>query len=337
MGERGLLDLAIARLPGLTCGERISLSESFDRETDLIRRSKQDIEEIIGHTVKASWDMSDIRALAERDAGTARLRSIGWVSWVSEAYPPLLREIYDPPVVVFFRGPLPNPEKPLAAIVGTRRPSPQASAQAYDIARDLGRRGISVVSGLALGIDAMAHRGNLEGGAPTFAVLGSGADEVYPAANRCLAKRILERGGALLSEYPPGAGPRKWNFPARNRIIAGMARSVLIVEAPEHSGALITARYALEQGKDLWVASAGSAGVSPVYDRSGGARLVEDGARIIGSASDVLKEWNWETAFADNAEDEKREAFGCSAEVPAGIPAGMALAASMARSLDIEL
>jgi DNA processing protein len=141
----------------------------------------------------------------------------------------------------------------------------------------------------------MAHRGNIEGGAPTYAVLGSGVDEVYPSANRVLARRVLETGGALLSEYPPGTGPRKWNFPARNRIIAGLARGVLIVEAPESSGALITARLA-GQDRDLWVSSvgavAGNEGWARRFDRRGSAKLVENGAGIICNAREILKEWN---------------------------------------------
>jgi DNA processing protein len=161
--------------------------------------------------------------------------------------------------MLYYRGILPDPEKPLAAIVGTRKPSGAGSRAAYDFGKALGTAGIPVVSGLALGIDALAHRGNLEGGGPTAAVLGSSPDQIYPASNRPLARRIVEGGGVILSEYPPGTGPFKWNFPARNRIIAGLARGTLIVEAPEKSGALITAAFALELGRDLWVARAGTA------------------------------------------------------------------------------
>lgn len=332
MDERGLLDLIIVRLPGLSALEKIRLYDVPGGESGLVHMTKPDLERIIGRSLKEFWNIDRILALAERDAKTAALRGINWVSWTSGAYPPLLREIYDPPPVLFFRGRLPNPERPLAAIVGTRRPSPEATTQAYDIARDLGRRGVSVVSGLALGIDAMAHRGNLEGGSPTFAVLGSGADEVYPAGNRTLAKRILETGGALLSEYPPGMGPRKWNFPARNRIISGLSRGVLVIEAPERSGALITAHFALDHGRELWVASIGAAAApAPAgYDRRGTEKLVGEGAQVIQSAGEILGEWNLEdknlpaekTAAQDIAEDSG---------------GGKALALSLARSLDIDL
>ncbi|MDR0449902.1 MAG: DNA-processing protein DprA [Treponema sp.] len=290
MDERGLLDLMIARIPGLSVLERGKLCRKFDREEELAILSKRDIELFLDRPLRRPWTMEQLRVQAEKDAAAARLRGIRWVSLASPAYPPLLREMYDPPAALFFRGRLPDPEKPAAAIVGTRRPSGRALAQAFDIARELSRQGIVVVSGLALGIDAMAHRGSLEAaGAPTVAVLGSGADEVYPASNRALARRILESGGAILSEYPPGVPPRKWYFPARNRIISALARGVLIVEAPANSGALITARFALEQNRDLWVASSGAL---PSPGGAGTARLAEEGAKIIRAASDILDEWN---------------------------------------------
>jgi len=314
MVERGLLDLMLSRLSELSQREKILLCELFNTEQDLIQKSKTDIEAIIGHELAAFWDIDLIRLLAERDAAMARLRGINWVSWQSPAYPPLLREIYDPPVLLFFRGALPNPEMPLAAVVGTRKPSHQAAAQAFDVAKGLARGGISVVSGLAFGIDAMAHRGNIEGGAPTVAVLGSGVDEVYPASNRSLARRILETGGAVLSEYPPDAVPHKWSFPARNRIIAGLSRGVLIVEAPQKSGALITARFAVDYNRDLWVASAGVAAEhdrSP-FDRRGTTKLAGDGAQVIQNAADILRAWNREETVPAQyslAEARRREVY----------------------------
>ena len=327
--ERGLLDLIIARLGGLSYREKFLLCESLTTEQDFFRQSAADIEMIIGRRLAAPWDINGAYQMAQRDAAQARLKGINWVSWHSPAYPPLLREIYDPPAALFFRGVLPNPEAPLAALVGTRRPSPQSAAQAYRIAHDLARSGVSVVSGLALGIDAMAHRGNIEGGAPTAAVLGSGLDKVYPSSNRTLARRILETGGCLLSEYPPGTGPFKWNFPARNRIISGLARGVLIVEAPEKSGALITARFALEHNRELWVAGCGVAnggiaedgGRKTAFDRTGSTKLAAEGAGIIRDASDILKAWNMETTGLE----------------PPEITNGADLASSLARSIGVAL
>jgi DNA processing protein len=292
MDDRGLLDLIIARFPGISPVDRIRLCTSFDRERDFTLLSREDIGAILKKPLDPGFGtMAELQARAERDAAAARLRGIAYVSYAQRGYPPLLREIYDPPVLLFYRGVMPEPGRPLAAVVGTRRPSGAAAAQAYDIGRDLGRNGIPVVSGLALGIDALAHRGSLDGGGVTAAVLGSGLDEIYPASNRPLARRILEGGGVLLSEYPPGTTARKWNFPARNRIIAGLARGTLLVEAPAGSGALITARFALEQGRDLWVASAGTIPANPRGE--GTRRLAGDGAGVVSSAASLLAEWGF--------------------------------------------
>jgi DNA processing protein len=300
---RGLLDLIISLLPEIRITEKIKLIETFHNEKDLFVQSKIDIEKIINRRLKTFWDIIEIRDKAGHIDTICRMRSIKWVSWMEADYPPLLREMYDPPPVIFYRGVLPNPEKSLLGMVGTRKPSPEAGEQAYKIAGNIGSFGVSVVSGLAIGIDAMSHRGNLIGGSPGYAVLGSGIDEVYPSVNRPLAKRILDSGGAIISEYPPGVKPAKWTFPARNRIIAALSRSVLIVEAPLKSGALITGAFALEQGKDLFVASSGvldnymddnSLKIKGVYDKRGTTKLASDGAVIIHSACDVLDKWNME-------------------------------------------
>ncbi|MDR2392637.1 MAG: DNA-processing protein DprA [Treponema sp.] len=287
MVDRGLVDLIIGRIPRLTPAERVRVCIHCNQEADLFGLSKRAMEDLVGRSLKQSWNLDALHAQAEQDAAVARMRGIGYVAYVSPQYPPLLREIYDPPAILFYRGKLPNPELPIVGVVGTRHPSAVALTQAYALAKDLAYGGIPVIAGLALGIDGMAHRGNSDGGAPTIAVLGSGLDEVYPAGNRLLAQRIVARGGVLLSEYPPGTTPRKWHFPARNRIISALARGTVIVEAPESSGALITARFALEQGRDLWVASAGLA--SP--QGAGTQKLAREGAQVISSAAEIFKEW----------------------------------------------
>ena len=205
----------------------------------------------------------------------------------SPFYPPLLREIYDPPVFLYCRGTLPDPEKPAVALVGTRHPSAAASMQALTLGREFARAGITVISGLALGIDALAHRGCLEGGGCAVAVLGSSVDQVYPVSNRELARRILQTGGSLVSEYVFGTKPKKWYYPQRNRIISGLARATIIVEAPAASGALHTGRFALEQGRDLFVASAGIS--SPLGE--GTRALAKDGCPVISKAEDVFSDW----------------------------------------------
>ena len=321
-----LLDLLICRIPGLRANERISLQKKFDREDDFSVFSMRDIEKLLGRALEGHrWKMPELYAMAEKDAAEAQRIGIRLVSWRDEAYPPLLREIYDPPAVLFYRGYLPDPVKPLVAVVGTRKPSAFAAERARNLGRELGEAGIPVVSGLALGIDSMAHRGNIEGGSPTVAVLGSSPDMIYPVSNRFLARRILETGGAILSEYPPGTGPRKWNFPARNRIISALARGVVIVEAPEKSGALITARFALEHNRDLWVDRAGLA------SKLGGGivRLAEEGAAVISSAADILAEWKMPVITDAEADTEAKRDHGFKEEGD--------LASSMAEYLDIKL
>jgi DNA processing protein len=301
MGSRGLLDLLICRIPGTVSADRVALARRFGDETSFLERSVEDIDDLLGRSRgKYTWSMEDLLARAEGDAAAMKVRGMELVSIMEDAYPAGLREICDPPAALFYRGTLPPWERPMAAVIGTRRPGPGALAQTYEIARDLGRRGIPVVSGLAMGIDAMAHRGAMAGGGLTLAVLGSGLDEVYPALNRNLARMILESEGCLLSEYPPGTLPRKQYFPARNRIISGLARGVLVAEAPSRSGALITARFAREQGRDLWVASAGV--FSPQGEGTG--KLSAGGARIIGSASDILSEWYSETSWEAMPEED---------------------------------
>ena len=322
----------ICRIPGLKGEERIELEKKFDSEADFSLLSKKDIESILGRAQRGrSWTMAQIRRAAEKDAAALKIGGIHRVSWRERAYPPLLREIYDPPAVLFYRGALPDPEKPLVAVVGTRKPSSGGAARAFTLGRELGEAGIPVVSGLALGIDAMAHRGNIEGGCPTLAVLGSGPDQLYPSSNRSLARRILETGGVILSEYPPGTEPKKWNFPARNRIISGMARGTVIVEAPQRSGALITARFALEQNRDLWVDRAGVS--SPRSE--GTARLAEEGAAVLDSAGDILAEWN--IAFPGNRGNGKGKQTGAARHAAQDDVGGEGLASSLAEYLNIKL
>jgi DNA processing protein len=284
-------DLAVAGIPGLSCEERLVLLEQFEREEKFLFSTKEELEFCLKRKIRGKFHtIAEIFGRAEKHEAAVRLRGIRYVCYASADYPPLLREIYDPPFVLYYMGRLPDPEKSAAAIVGTRKPSPSASAQAYSIGRGLGRAGITVVSGLALGIDAMAHRGCVDGGGTAAAVLGSGLDQVYPVSNRPLARRLLETGGVLFSEYPPGTKPYRWNFPARNRVISGLARGTVIVEAPARSGALHTARFALEQGRDLW---AGKAGVSS-RGGEGTRRLAEEGCKTVSSAAEILEEWGIE-------------------------------------------
>jgi DNA processing protein len=208
------------------------------------------------------------------------------VAWNSPAYPPSLSAISDPPPVLWVRGDVAAlTSDPVVAIVGARAASPYGLAVAGQLAGDLGARGIVVVSGLARGTDSAAHRGTLAAGGVTAAVLGSGVDVVYPPEHASLARDIALRG-AVVSEFAPGTPPYARFFPQRNRIISGLARAIVVIEAGEKSGSLITARAALEQGREV-LAVPGNV----LTGRNRGAHaLLRDGAKIVESADDILEE-----------------------------------------------
>jgi DNA processing protein len=211
------------------------------------------------------------------------------VSHLSPDYPEALREITSAPKDLYLLGEL--PKKPALAIVGTRRPSQYGRDITYRLASELARAGIVIVSGLAYGLDAVAHRAALDVGGKTIAVLANGLDEVYPKAHSALADEILTRGGAIVSEQPEGTPPYRQHFAARNRIISGLSLGVLVTEASTDSGTLITARFAREQDR-LVMAVPGS-----VYsDQSAGPNnLLRSGAIIVTDVVDVLSALNFET------------------------------------------
>ena len=202
------------------------------------------------------------------------------------ALPLPLREIPDPPARLYCAGQAVVLDTPAVAVVGSRRCTRQGRDIAFALARDLAAQGLTIVSGLAYGIDAAAHRGALaSAAAPTVAVLGSGLDRIYPQSHERLAAEIVEHGGALVSEYEPTSGPRKHHFPARNRIVSGLCLAVVIVEASERSGSLITARLALEQGRDVMAVP--SFVSSPLA--AGCHRLIRQGAALVECAEHVLE------------------------------------------------
>jgi DNA processing protein len=206
---------------------------------------------------------------------------------VDPTYPRLLAEITSPPPVLYVRGRLLPQDNLAVAIVGTRRATTYGRQVTDQISRELAEQGIAIVSGLARGIDTCAHSAALSGGGRTIAVLGCGPDLIYPPENTDLAARIVE-SGAIVTEFPPGTRPEPGNFPARNRVISGMSLGVVVTEAPEDSGALITARCAGEQGRDVF-AIPGS-----IYNRSsvGALALIQDGAKLVMRVEDILSELN---------------------------------------------
>lgn len=205
-------------------------------------------------------------------------------------YPTLLKNIFDPPAILYYQGSLNLFNQYCLAVVGTRKFSAYGKQVTENIVGDLARNHISIISGLALGIDGIAHQACLDNGGFTAAVLGSGVDwpGVYPASNKNLAKNIVERGGCLLSEYPVGTESLKFHFPLRNRIISGLSQAVVIIEAKESSGTLITAQYAIDQNRDIF-AVPGSI-FSP--NSSGTNNLIKRGAKLTTCAHDILEELN---------------------------------------------
>jgi DNA processing protein len=200
-------------------------------------------------------------------------------------YPRLLAEISGRPSVLYIRGELTRTDETAVAIVGTRRSTPYGRQAAERIAGELAQAGVTVISGLARGIDGVAHQAALQAGGRTIAVLGSGVDVIYPGEHRLLAERIVE-AGAIVSEQPPGAKPDAQNFPARNRIVSGMSVGVVVIEAPLRSGALITASFAGDQGREVFVVP-GSVFAASSEGTNG---LLRDGARIVRDGLDVLED-----------------------------------------------
>jgi len=228
--------------------------------------------------------LARLRHRAQTTLERAATAGVAAVGWSDPTYPPLLATIFDPPPVLWTRGQVAAFEPPAVAIVGSRAGSPYALAVAERLGADLAARGVVVVSGLARGVDSAAHRGALTAGA-TIAVLGSGPDVIYPKEHENLARDIAATG-LILSELAPGTPPRPQFFPQRNRIISGLSRAVVVVEAGERSGSLITARSALDQGRDV-LAVPGS--ILSARNR-GGHALLRDGAKIVESADDILEE-----------------------------------------------
>lgn len=232
-----------------------------------------------------------LRRLRQRtspDAVARRLEQLGIqaLTLLDDAYPSNLRQVADAPPVLFVRGRLLPDDGLAVALVGTRRATPYGRAVAERLGRDLAGAGVTVISGLAKGVDTAAHQAALDAGGRTLAVLGNGLDQVYPPENGGLARRIAETGhGALVSEFAPGVPPDAVNFPRRNRIISGLSRATLIVEAGERSGALITADFALEQGRDVLAVPGSIFNAMSV----GANQLLRQGATPVTSAQDVLE------------------------------------------------
>src|SRR6266404_5567184 len=225
-------------------------------------------------------------AAAEEELVRATAAGAQVIAFGDAAYPPLLQQIYDPPVVLYVRGASDILARPAVAMVGTRHPTPYGLGMAERLACDLAARGLVITSGLARGVDAAAHRGALHAKGKTIAVLGTGVDVIYPKENARIAAQILELGGALVSEFAIGTFAAPQNFPIRNRIISGLALGVLVVEAGEYSGTRITARCALEQSRELFAVP----GNVTSRNSWGPNTLIKQGAKLTATWEDIWEE-----------------------------------------------
>ena len=236
----------------------------------------------------------DARQTSSPDQELSRLfhAGVSAINWHDATYPDRLRETDDAPPVLYVRGALPSVDPPSIAVVGTRRPSEYGYRVTADLCSSLAAHGVTVVSGLALGIDARAHKSTVDAGGLTIAVLGNGLDTVYPRENLRLAERIVAEGGAIISEFPVGVRPEASHFPRRNRIISGMTIGTLVTEAGETSGTRWTVYHALEQNREIFCVP------GSVYSESSKLtnRLIREGAKLVSNVNDILVEIGLETS-----------------------------------------
>lgn len=276
--------LRLALTPGVTPRQQRALLQAFGDAEGALRAPASALRELVGDEASAALQRGPQDTLLERTLRWAQADRHHLVTLADPRYPGLLREIHDPPCVLHVAGELSLLQRPAVAVVGSRNATAAGKRDAEALARDLSAAGLAIVSGMALGIDAAAHRGGLAGPGSSIAVVGTGIDVVYPEAHAALAAE-LSRAGCIVSEFPLGMPPLAGNFRRRNRLISGLSRGVVVVEANLRSGSLITARSALEQGREVF-AVPGSIH-SPVS--KGCHALLRDGAGLVEGADDVLR------------------------------------------------
>jgi DNA processing protein len=294
--------LALSLTPGLGSILIKRLLDRFITPESVFRAPMKELLKIegLGEKVANEIQKGPLEKTVSRELSL--LKEIGGriITLKDDDYPKRLRDIYDPPALLYLRGELRNEDELSIAIVGSRKTSPYGRWITEKIGQDLARHGVTVVSGMARGIDSVAHLGALQGRGRTIAVLGSGIDVIYPSENRNLFYQIIDQG-AVLSEFPMGSPPEGGHFPKRNRIISGLSMGVVIVQASSESGSLITAGYALEQGREVFavpgnVGAEGSRGTN---------RLIKEGAKLVESSEDILEEilpqWRREEGAAQKA------------------------------------
>jgi DNA processing protein len=285
--EDRLAWLALSQAPGLGPKRILEIVRQLKSPAEIFRISLTELEGL-RLPVGAAQFLFDGkgREVAEKEWALIAEQGATVVTYSCPEYPERLREIYDPPPVLWVRGAVGLLTRPAIAIVGTRHPSPYGSGMAEMLARDLAARRLLVVSGMARGIDTCAHKGALAARMPTLAVWGTGIDVVYPKENKKLAEEILATGGTIVSEVPMGTFPAPQNFPRRNRILSGLSVGVLVVEAAENSGTRVTARCAEEQNRDLYAVPGNVTSKNAWIPNT----LIKEGAKLVGTWEDVWED-----------------------------------------------
>jgi DNA processing protein len=268
-----------------------ALRDHFGTPEAILAAPKQELMRVAGVGEDVARNIAGWRQQIDLDAELERIEkgSARVVTCDDSEYPKNLREIYDPPLVLYVKGTLKEDESLAIGVVGSRRTTLYGQDMARKLAFQLARLGVTVVSGLARGIDTAAHNGALQAKGRTVAVIGCGIDVVYPAENKKLADEIVEKGGAVVTEFPFGVKPDKQNFPMRNRIISGWSLGVVVVEANLKSGALITAAQAAEQGRQVFAVPGRADSISS----RGANELIKDGAKLTEDVEDVLSEFEY--------------------------------------------
>jgi DNA processing protein len=293
-------------MPFLTLREKKQIENKLDTIADLALLSRNELSEMVGRTVASKlYEPQKIEKRIERDCRIMKSFKIHALFLDDPKYPFLLKELYNPPYALFYRGDPDILRMDCIGVVGTRRATGSGRKIALEFSKEIAENQFCVVSGLAFGIDAAAHTGALSARnddgswGKTVAILGSGPDVIRPSLNGRLAAQILEKGGCIASEYPPEEEPKKWYYPQRNRIISGLSKAITVIEAPPASGALITADFAIEQNRDLYFHARSleyekmaQKPVSLANEKKARfmrvSRYINDGAPVIDCASDVI-------------------------------------------------
>ncbi len=287
--------LALSLTPGLGPTKARKLVEHFRSPEAVFRASLTELEAAAIQAVSAQSIATGKSAeLAREELARAAEAAITVLSASDPLYPRRLKEIYDPPIILYVRGDPEQLNRPGIAMVGTRHPTPYGSGMAERLACDLAAQGLVIISGMARGVDTASHRGAISAKGKTVAVFGTGVDVIYPKENSRLSEQILSFGGALISEFPLGTFAAPQNFPIRNRILSGMSTGVLVVEAAEYSGTRITARLALEQNRDVFAVP----GNVTNKNSWGPNTLIKQGAKLVATWEDVWEDLPTEVRLA---------------------------------------